>query len=226
MTDLLRFTPPALAGMTKPPVLLLRDTDRRARRDFKGLLIVEGLTHYSPEIVREEARTGLRALWEPDDAERHLGRVEAYWQAVDAYTAAVARGEDADLAVDDAERNAVEDLLRRLGEHWEPLRRLAAANAMYASEAPTVVLALLLRGWENVSVLYSRDNGKVTFDKLEELEDALGAMEREHGGTPGLAYMQVCGAALERLFPGSAVTTPAEAATAAEPEHEPADATA
>lgn len=213
MTDLHRFTPPALAALDPAPVFLLMQGDHRARRNFRGALIVEGLSTYSPDLVREEARRGLRVLWEPESADKHLGRVEAYWQAVDAFNAAQERGEEVSFTVDDAERAAVEDLLSRLGENWEPLRRMGAANATYAAEAPSLVLSVLLRGWEHVKLAYSRESGTVSLDKLEVLENLLGEMERANGGTAGLAYMELCGAALERLFPPASRPAPADTST-------------
>lgn len=224
MTDLHRFTPPALAELASPPVFLLRDGDRRARRDFRKMLLTEGLTTYAPDAVRAEARAGLRALWEPADAEQHIGRIEAYWHAADQANAAAGHDEEAEPAIDPAERRLVEDLLSRLGQSWAPLRRMASANAMYAAEAPSVVLSTVLRGWESIDLRYCREDGVVSLDTLEGLENALGDVERAQGGKPGLAYAQLCEAALERLFPATAadVERPSSAGLASEPEAEPA----
>jgi hypothetical protein len=101
----------------------------------------------------------------------------------------------------------MEELFGRAREAWEPLRAMAADNIAFHADSPSIMLAVLLDGWSNLDVPYGRAAGIVTLDRLEQVEAALEAIERDpaykdvEGIDPGLAWLQLCAEAARLLFP-------------------------
>ena len=205
-SEIERFTPPSLANIPTPPVFLLRAGSRRDRRTYQRLLIEEGLTHHSQDKFRAETIRGLQALWSPEIYEQHVPRLKHFWEAIDQHAEAQ-KGKDTPdpFVFDPDEQSALAELNSRITKAWAPLRKLAADNILYSSEAPSVMLSILLVGWEHAQISYARADGRVSLDLLEELEDALADMEQQHAGIegvgmPGTAFMQIATKATNRLF--------------------------
>lgn len=206
--ELQRFTPPSLASLPTPPVFLLRAGTRRDRRTYSARLLDEGLTHHPQHRFRTETLHALEALWDAAAFEQHAPRLRQFWDAVDQHIAANEhREEPAEFAYDPAELEAVNDLIRRCAEAWEPLRRLSRDNLLFSAEAPSVMLSIVLAGWEGVALSYGRADGAVPLDLLEQLEETLAQTERDAAkgditgvGKPGTAFAELTTEASGRLF--------------------------
>lgn len=203
------FTPPSLRNLPSPPVFHLRYGTRRDRDRFGELLVEEGLRHNSSDVIRNVTEAGLRALWDEEQFNTHIGRIKAYWEAVDQHGKALAAAQpnqEVPFVFDATEAAAIQKLLSDVSDNWPPLRRLAAQNLTYSRHAPVAMLCIVLTGWDGISVPYGRSAGIVTLDKLEELGEALEKIETEHAGRiegigdVGTALLQLSAEAGKRLF--------------------------
>ncbi|PZU59831.1 MAG: hypothetical protein DI547_04970 [Sphingobium sp.] len=169
------------------------------------MLVREGLRLHSQEDFRKETLLGLEALWSPEHFAEYEGRLRGYWDAFDQFQTEHAGTDDApDFEHPDA--GAVDDLTRRVTASWRPLRDLAADLIAFNADSPTIMLSVLVDGWKHLDVPFAREEGVVTLDKLEDVEDALLAVEREamerkiEGVSPSLAWLQLRAEAGARLF--------------------------
>lgn len=198
------YTPPSLSDRDTPPVFLLRAGTRQDRDLYQRLIIVTGLRYHPAQRLRDETMNGLRALWDEASFQQNAGRVRAYWAAVDALGRSGEGGGNVDLDFPVDEARAIEALLSRVSDAWEPVRRLGADNALFLLRSPAVMLSIVLMGWEGVDASYVREWGVVPLDALEKVEAQLDAMEREQSGGDvahgGRAYADLCAAAGQRLF--------------------------
>jgi len=86
-SEKLAFTPPSLAEKlgADAPVFTLRTWTHREKREENKMRIREGLRVWGQEAIRNEIRAGLKANWTPDQAEKHLPLIDAYWEAQDQF---------------------------------------------------------------------------------------------------------------------------------------------
>lgn len=192
------YTPPSLENLPCPPVFLLRTPDRRTKTRYTSLLIEENLRLFDKTKIRAEILRGLEALWDADTFAGFEPRVRAFWDAADQHEA-----DQATLAVDDRtafehpDTTAMNDLVKRVQDAWQPLRAMIAANAAFHQDSPLHLLRLILTGWRGIDVKMARTDGMVTLDTLDALEAKIQSIEMEakdtaDGVEPGLAFTQLC----------------------------------
>lgn len=204
-TEVLSWTPPSLASIPNPPVLLLKPGTRRERRIYSRMLVEEGLRLHSQAAFRDETIKGLKELWSPEIFAENEGRLKAYWDAFDQHQRDNEGAKDPS-PFDHPDREPVEEMSRRITRAWAPLREMAADIISYNEDAPAVMVAILLAGWKNIDLPFLLVEGTVPLDRVEDLEARLEAVENdpEHrkieGVQPGLAAMQLRAKCAERLF--------------------------
>jgi hypothetical protein len=189
------FTPPSLLNLPSPPVFKLRPATGREWRKYQYVMRAEGLTYHSKEDIRAEMLRALAALYSPDDCASATARLRSYWALLDQSGTPA----EADIA-------AVDDLVARLTREWPPLARAGADNMRFLEESMSIAVSMFVVGWTGLDLSYRRNDGRVPLDLIDELEDALQALERqakadkvEGVGRPGTAWVELCNAAHARL---------------------------
>lgn len=199
------FIPPSLANLPSPPAFLLRPGTRRDRRAYSKMLVKEGLQLHRPAALRAETIKGLQALWSPEIFEEYEGRIKSYWDAADQHGKEY-EGADVVPLFEHPDKEAMDDLSRRITDSWQPLRAMVADIISFNADSPTVLLSLLVDSWKGIDVPFSRAEGVVSLDTLEAVEDALLAIERKAiaekiaGVGEGLAFLQLRAEASGLLF--------------------------
>lgn len=217
---IMEFTPATLAGLSAPPVFMLKAGTRRDRDRFSHSLMREGLKFHGREALRQELVTGLQHLWSEEDFAAEMPRIRALWTALDEHDRANAHlDQSAEFTFDPSERARIEKLIDRAHQAWQPLREAAADNATYARLFPHIAASHLIAGWSGIDLPFRREPGHLSLDVIERLETALGKVEDqaradqvEGVGETGTAFLELCAAAGARLF--------------AQAKHEPASAPA
>jgi len=200
------FTPASLRNLPCPPVFLIRPATPRDKRRIDKLVIKEGLSFHSNDLIRDAMLSGLKAQWSDDIYLVQEGRIKAYWDAIDQYAKQYAGAADAPefKHPDDAD---MKTLTSRIFKVWPPLCEMAADNAEFNEVWPTLTAAVLLIGWTGIDVPFRREANQVSIDDLSDLGEALADLEREHaGGTiesigePGTAMNELCARCASAIY--------------------------
>jgi len=192
------FSPPSLRDLTEAPVFFLLAGRSRPRRAYRRRLVVEGLRFHDRDAIRAELLRALEQLQAPEIFAEQQPRIEALWFAIDAHQAAYADAIDPP-AFEHPDLAAVDETSRRVAEDWAPLRRMAADNIAFAEDAGAITVAVLLRGVKNVPVSV-QPSREIPLETLDEIEAALGDIEKAAGKTPGLAWAELLTECTGRLF--------------------------
>lgn len=204
-SEVLAFTPASLESIEDAPVFRLRASSSRDKRFHRRLLVEHGIRFHDRDAIRAEVLAGLKALWDEEAFEEHSPVIKALWDARDEFDQqnadAFKKGEpelewsyDADL------ENAVDDLVRKVTQEWNPLLRMIADNADYGSLAAPLLVAVNVKGFSNLNVKASLDRGYLTLDVAEKVEDALSKLERKHGLIEGTAWAELTVACSQRMY--------------------------
>lgn len=204
-SEVLAFTPASLAQIEDAPVFRLRASSSRDKRFHRRLLVENGIRFHDREAIRAEVLNGLKALWDTDAFEEHSPVIKALWEARDDFEQqsadAIKNGEPAiEWSYDVDLENAVDDLVRKVTQEWNPLLRMIADNADYGSLAAPLLVAVNVKGFSNLNVKASLDRGYLTLDVAEKIEEALSALERKHGLIEGTAWAELTVACSQRMY--------------------------
>lgn len=216
------FTPGTLAKLPVPPVFRFRSCGRREREQFSYMAMAEGYKFHGKAAFRDVVREGLRAGW--DDAEtyeREVSRVEAYWRATDDHeTATEGAAKKPAFKFDQAEEQAIHALITETADFHAPLRKMIADNITYQTVSPSIIAAIVVRGWRDFDLSFGLQGGYLSLDRVELVEDKLGEIEdqaRKDGvagiETTGTAFLELCAAAATHLFPAKEAPADAPAST-------------
>jgi len=201
------WSPESYANLAGAPAFRFRAPTPRDKRRYQHALSVEGLRFYSDETVQAEILRALARLWEGSSEDRAVteGRFKAFWASLE-----YAR-QDPTFVIDADEADAIAEATARLVDAWSPLRRMNADNRRFNDEAPKVALGMFLAGWSNLPVHYRLEDGVVPMEVLDQVEDAMDAIETQafadnvEGIVPGgLAFMQLALHALDLMGLGKA----------------------
>lgn len=202
----LHFTPASLADLETPPVFTLRAPTSRDRRQHQRFLIIEGIRPHRSDEIRPEILNGLRQLWGADDYEKHAPVLEAYWAALDEFAAqrkanqALAVEIHPDFEYDREIETAIRDLIGEVQKNWRPLAVMLADNAEFAEMQPIVAVAVAVKSWAGLNVSRQLENGYLTIDCADMVQEALGKLEEENGLVAGTAWSELFVASLSRTF--------------------------
>lgn len=219
-TEVEEFTPDALKGAKVKPVFRLKAADRRDRRLYQRLLILNNATGHSQDDVRREVIAACEAMWDADTAAREVPRLKAYFDADDEYAKEVEewRKEQAEKAkakpkkgataeepkegakdevqppkFDYPDAEACEKLVREISKRWPPLREIMADNLDREQTAPMCLCAVVVGGWDGMKAPFRLVNDTVPLDTME-------AMMEELAGLSADAPFQLLTACTGRLF--------------------------
>ncbi|HEX5183585.1 MAG TPA: hypothetical protein VFW19_10595 [Allosphingosinicella sp.] len=194
-SELELFTPPCLANVAEAPVFKLRPATKRAMRDYRYAMQVEGLQYHSKEAIRAEALRALEALYSPEQFAAVRGVLLDAWLRTD---------QNIPLAA--AEQAEIDDLTSRLIKAWKPLAVMSADNRQFFDESLRIALSLFLIGWSGLDLAFRFEMNRVPLDLLDEVEEALRAIEAKAigdkvagVGAEGLAFLQLCTAAQGKM---------------------------
>lgn len=182
-SEKLAFTPPSLAEKlgADAPVFTLRTWTHREKREENKMRIREGLRVWGQEAIRNEIRTGLKANWTPDQAEKHLPLIDAYWEAQDQFE--LQRKDDPDLAWEyDAElEHTIIMVIDRISTTWRPLLEMQADNSDFGSQISLVWLAIGIEGWTGLKTPVEREGGYLTLGCIDKMVVEIESLAKRHG---------------------------------------------
>lgn len=197
-SDLLAFTPQALAEHKDAPTLTLRAPTWRDKRYQKRLLRENGIRSHDKQALRDEIMRGLKALWTAEDFANHSPKLRAYWEAQDDFELQQKEDPALEWSYDPVLEGHIEDLLRAITREWKPFGIMRADNAEFGEMFELTTAAVVLTGWTGLDVACKLDGGYPTLDTISDLEDAFEAKFGEKAGR--LAWAQVLAACSARLY--------------------------
>lgn len=198
------WTPPSLAALPAPPQFAFRAAEPQEVIEFGYDLDRAGVRYHETDPFRAEMLRGLRELWSPATYATGEARLRAAWAAWDAGS-----------APDESEAEAIAELTQRLTDAWPPLARMAADNLRFPGESAKNAIARVVVGWTDTGVPYRREMGRVPLATLDELERAMGEMDKlaSIGAT---SFGQLASEALARIR-GDAPAAPTITSKASRP---------
>lgn len=161
---------------------MLRTATHRDKRFQKRLLREERLQTHDAEAIRAEILSGLKAMWTPEDFEKHSHIIKDYWQALDDFELQ-AKDSTEEIVFDydkDVER-AVEELSRKVGQEWPALGRMLADNAEFGEMFGIIVVAVMVKDFKGLPTRRDLDRGYLTVDCAEALREAIERFEKDNG---------------------------------------------
>lgn len=205
------FTPVAFAEMEKPPTFTLKTPSRRQREEMQYAIHEAGLRRHDDETIREATIEELCRLWNCDEEGENVVRFKQFWQAVDEYNdgaeqflieaaAAVEAGEEAPPKFppfEYADQPAIDELMERLAQSSDRLRRLTTQNVRFAKEFPRYVLAHALSGWTELETAPRFEGGVMSLDAVCDLQEEL---DERFGALGDTAFIELSGQAINRFF--------------------------
>lgn len=216
-SETLAFTPPSLADRDDAPSFMLRAPTRRDRRFQRRLYSELGLTRHAIDAIRAEVLAGLKALWTPEDFEKHSPVITDYWTAKDDF--ALQAKEDPDLVweYDTELETRIDSLVSDVARSWAPLGKMLGDNAEFALMTDPIMVAVTVKSFTGLDVERKLDRGYLTVDAAEDIHDALDDMHPE-------AWAELVMACVARLYldeeeaknfvsPSSSGTTPVRSTT-------------
>lgn len=210
-SEKLVFTPVAFSEMEKPPTFILKTPSRRQREAMQYALHEAGLRRHDDQAIREATIEELCRLWGCDEENENVHRLKRFWDKVDEYNdeaeqylieaaAAAESGEDKPAPFppfEYADQQAVDELMERLAETSDRLRRLATQNVRFAKEFPRHVLAHAITGWTELESLPRFEGGVMNLDAVCEMQEEL---EQRFGVLGETAFVEISGQAVNRFF--------------------------
>jgi|GEM_PF-1911995 hypothetical protein len=206
------FTPDILKDLPNAPTFTLKATTWRQREAMEYAIEAAGLRRYHDEEVREITVEELCRLWQCDEQSEMIRRVKAYWEAIDDAVeeasnhaleteAAKEAGEEPPEPLPPFEHPDAEemgDLMRRLTEASERIRKMGVANLRYRREIPRYNIAHALLGWTGLKTVPSFEAGVISIDSVMDLRKEL--METFGAEVGAVAFDQVAIRSLKRIY--------------------------
>ena len=202
-SETLSFTIKSLASLgDAAPRFTLRTPTPRDKRFHQRLNNEEGLRHHSPEAIRAEVLTGLKALWTPEQYAEHAPRIEAYWAELEDFQLQLRDDPELEWSYDADIERAINGLIQKVGQSWRPLRSMIADNAEFSDMSFVLMVALIVKDFAGLSLKAPRelDRGYLTVDTAFAIRDALWALEDKHGLTKGSAWLELAAACTSRMY--------------------------
>jgi len=184
--EIVNWTPPSLGNLATPPVFKLRPATSRDGRAFQRAYVEAGLMHHTPDAFRAETLKALNALSSEDAYDIDAARLQAAWES-----------DDQGIAVAADEEAAVDALVEALRGQWQPLRKMIYDNHEFNIDAPRLAIGLLVVGWTNLDVPFTRAAGVVPMETVEAMQTELLKVEdaaiadKVAGVTIGLAFNEL-----------------------------------
>jgi hypothetical protein len=199
-SETLAFTPPSLAQMDSPPVLVIRTATTREKRFHLRLMREESLRSHGKESLRAEILTGLKALWSPEAFAEHEPTIKTYWAALDNHELNLKLDPETVWQYDPDIERAVDELVERVRDAWPPLGRMLADNADTADMAFPLLIAVMLKSWKNLDARFEMDRGYLTLDSVDAVRVALERIEKAEGVPKGSAFAELAIACSQRMY--------------------------
>lgn len=209
------FTPASLANLPAAPAFSFRPATERDARAFWRLCAVKGLTLHKSSDIRAAIRTELAKLWDEESFAKEMPRLQALWDTLD-FNAD--QPEAQRVAIDPAEQQAADELMKQLFAVSEPLRQIMVDNEVFMADAPKLAIGHFLIGWKGITAPFRKEAGVIPLDCIDGLEKALKAMEVQavadgvEGVMPGQGFAELALHAFDLLN-----LTGAEAGNSASP---------
>lgn len=199
-SETLAFIPPSLREMPGAPTFTLRACTWREKRAARKLTESEGIEFHSTGALRAEARAGLKKLW-AERADEFLPRVEAWWDANDAFDKEREGNPEALFEFDDDEAEAIRTLLDRLEKMHRPLATMIADNSDYIEMRYPVLVAIAVTSWTGLSTVREIEGGYLSLGCVMALLEELHALARANGVTIGqVPFLELGSACHDRMY--------------------------
>lgn len=184
------------------PRFVLRTPTPRDKRFHQRLNNEEGLRHHSPEAIRAEILTGLKALWTEEQFAEHAPRIQAYWTELEDFQLQLRDDPDLEWTFDPALEKSINGLISKVGQSWRPLRAMLADNAEFAEMSFVLMVAIVVKDFSNLTLKTPRemDRGYLTVDTAYAIRDALWALEDKHKLDKGVAWLELSAACTSRMY--------------------------
>ena len=191
-SETLAFTPESLAVLgPDAPSFELRAMTRRDKRFHSRLMVEEGVRPHNGDAMRAEILTGLKAVWSEDDFEKHSPIIKAYWEALDDHALALKADPNLVFTYDQDIVRAIDDLVQRVADAWQPLRRMMADNADFNRMLMPIMAVVAVKSWKNVTTPARFDRGYLTLDCVEALEEEMEEFDKKAGAKPGTSFTEL-----------------------------------
>ena len=206
------FTPPALLDHGAPVSFVLKTVTRRQREAMEYAMAEEGLTRFDDEAMRELTIDELCRLWRVNSDHEDVRRIKEYWSTLDDYFDDVAARQLEIEAATDAGEDVPDplppfehpdaahfhELMQRLTETSEPIRKAGVANLRHRREFPRFTVAHTVTGWDGLDLTPTFNGGVLTIDCVVELQAALNEKFGKELGEA--AYAQLSMETLTRIY--------------------------
>lgn len=212
VTETKNAKPAALQNTKEPPAFQLKTVDRRQREAMEYAMAEEGLSRVDDEGMRELTIVEVCRLWQCKEDDEKVQRIKGYWSALDDYV------EDVSLHQSEIEASALaeeeppealppfehpdadhfHELMIRLAETSDPIRKAGVANLRYRREFPRFTIAHAVTGWAGLDIEPVFDGGVLDINCVvamqQELVEKFG---KEAGET---AYLELSMETLKRIY--------------------------
>lgn len=199
-----------MAEMESAPAFTFRHGTVLDKNNFALALTEEGIVFHNDQAIRDRIVSELRLMFESEDMERNITRLEAYWQAGDDLKAALDEHNNYLLAIladlkegdepqlpppptfdfDEKEARDIELLIAQVNEESAFLRLMRKQNLRYRIEFPNLLLRMMLTE-TTIPVTLKRKDGLITKACIEELLEAFRKEAKRLGADPELALSQL-----------------------------------
>lgn len=204
------FTPKCMAEFEDAPTFTFRHGTVLDKHTFAIAMTDEGIVFHSDESIRARIVSELRLMFESEDMERNITRMEAYWQAADDLTAAYTDHNNEVLAIlselkegqkpvlppepkfefDEKEARDIELLIAQVNEESDFLRLMRKQNLRYRIEYPKLLLRMAIAD-TTLPVTIKVKDGLLTKPCLDQMLTALRAEAKRLGVDADIAEAQL-----------------------------------
>lgn len=199
-SEVLAFTPASLAKFDGAPVFRLRASTARDKRFHRRLFLEHGIRYHDRDTIRAEVLNGLEQLWDADAFAEHSPVIKALWDARDDYELQLKDDPSLEWSYDAEIENAVDELVRKVSQSWQPLRVMIADNGDYGAMSGALLVAVTVQTFAGLPVKALKDRGYTTVETAEAIETALSDLEKQHGVPEGTAWAELIIACSQRMY--------------------------
>lgn len=199
-SEVLAFTPASLEKFDGAPVFRLRASSPRDKRFHRRLFLEHGIRYHDRDTIRAEVLNGLEQLWDADAFAEHSPVIKALWDARDDYELQLKDDPSLEWSYDAEIENAVDELVRKVSQSWQPLRVMIADNGDYGAMSGALLVAVTVQTFAGLPVKALKDRGYTTVETAEAIETALSDLEKQHGVPEGTAWSELIIACSQRMY--------------------------
>lgn len=199
-SEVLAFTPASLEKFDGAPVFRLRASSPRDKRFHRRLFLEHGIRYHDRDTIRAEVLNGLEQLWDADAFAEHSPVIKALWDARDDYELQLKDDPSLEWSYDAEIENAVDELVRKVSQSWQPLRVMIADNGDYGAMSGALLVAVTVQTFAGLPVKALKDRGYTTVETAEAIETALSDLEKQHGVPEGTAWSELIIACSRRMY--------------------------